>query len=132
MMLTSEFVGYLQAQFADTKFYNGAINKNEAQNIGVFARDGAAPRLALGGKDNTSYNVLPITILVHWSEDSNVCEIKAWALYNYLFASSNFYIGARRIVQIQMLNPNPIDIGRDENNFCERVIRLNIFYEEVE
>lgn len=129
MMKVSEFVGHLKTVFPTTKFYNGSINKAEKQCVGVYARGGAGGLLALGGKAYTSYAVLPITLLVHWSEDSDVCETKANEIFEYLFGLSNITIGGRRLIQVRLPDSSPIDVGRDEGNISERTIHAHLFYE---
>jgi hypothetical protein len=133
MMQISEFKGYLESQFAGTKFYSGAIDKSLTQCIGVYPKGTGSPNLALGGKQNTSYGKLPFSILVHWTESSTQCEAKANEIYDLLFGASNFMIGNRRIINIELSSPCPIDLSRDDNNICEMVIMGTIFYEkEVE
>lgn len=129
MMLVSEFVTYLQQEFPSVSFYNGTINKNEPECVGVYATGRIGPRIALGGLENTSYSHLPVSILVHWGKNSDKCQIQANSIYERLFGKSNFYIGDRRIASLQMLDSCPVDIQRDENGICEMVIRLNILYD---
>lgn len=129
-MLVAEFTNYLKTQIVNTAFRTGAIDKNNAQSIGVYlAKTGAASEIALGGVSNTSVSILPVRILVHWSEDADLCQQKANTIYSALEGKTDFLIGARRIAFIEMLDISPVDIGRDNNNVCEMVIRLIIHYE---
>lgn len=130
MMTSSEFVQFLKEKFPDIKIYNGTINRKEAYCIGVYTQGTYNPILAIGGPANTSYGVLPIRILVHWGEDANICQQKANEIYNILFGLNDFKIADRRIINLQMLDPCPVDIQRDENNICEMIIRLVIFYDK--
>lgn len=130
LMLVTEFTDYLKTQMLNTTFRTGAIDKNNAQNIGVYlGKTGAASNIALGGVNNTSVSILPVRILVHWSEDADLCQQKANAIYSALEGKTDFLIGARRIASVEMLDIAPVDIGREQSNVCEMVIRLNIHYE---
>ena len=126
MMLTvSNFVPVLKTQYPNIKFLNGCISKDE-KCVGVYARGNAAPISAIGSKP--SYGVLPVTMLVHWGENSNDCETTANTLYEGLENGIETINGVR-VIQIQMLDSSPVNIGRDDNNTCEMTLRLNILYE---
>lgn len=126
MMLTvSNFVSVLKTQYPDIKFFNGCISKDE-RCVGVYARGNATPPTAIGSKP--SYGVLPVTLLVHWGENSNECETTANALYEGL-EEGIAEINGVRVIQLQLLESTPINIGRDDSNICEMTIRLNIMYE---
>ena len=126
MMLTvSDFVQSLKAKYPDIKFFNGCVSKDE-RCVGVYARGNATPISAIGTKP--SYNVLPVTLLVHWGENSADCESTANLLYEGLEAGIET-INNVRVIQIQMLDSTPVNIGRDDNNTCEMTLRINIFYE---
>lgn len=126
MMLTiSDFVQVLKAKYPNIKFLNGCISKAE-KCVGVYARGNAAPISAIGSKP--SYNVLPVTLLVHWGENSDDCETTANTLYEGLEAGIET-INNTRVIQVRMLDSTPVNIGRDDNNICEMTLRINIFYE---
>lgn len=126
MMLTiSKCLNALKQGFPDIKFFNGCISKNE-KCVGVYARGNAAPPSAIGSKP--SYGVLPVTMLIHWGENSNECETIANTLYEGL-ENGIAEIDGVRVIQLQLLDSTPVNIGRDDNNICEMTIRLNIFYE---
>jgi hypothetical protein len=125
MITISDFVQVLKAKYPDIKFFNGCISKDE-KCVGVYARGNAAPISAIGTKP--SYNVLPVTLLVHWGENSNDCELTANTLYEGLEAGIKT-INNTRVIQVQMMDSSPVNIGRDDNNICEMTLRINIFYE---
>lgn len=125
MITTSNFVQVLKSKYPDIKFFNGCISKNE-KCVGVYARGNASPPTAIGSQP--SYRVLPVTMLIHWGENSNECETTANTLYQGLEEGIESINGVR-VVQIQLLESSPVNIGRDDNNICEMTIRLNIFYE---
>lgn len=126
MMLTiNDFVQALKAKYPDCSFYNGCIDKH-SKCVGVYARGSAPPIKAIGTK--SSYGVLPVTMLIHWGENSQECESTANKLYEGL-EDGIAEINSTRVIQIQMLEACPTNIGRDDRNICEMTIRLNIMYE---
>lgn len=125
MLKVKDFVQVLKAKYPDIKFFNGCVSKDE-KCVGVYARGNAAPVSAIGTKP--SYSVLPVTLLVHWGENSDDCETTANTLYESLEAGIKT-INNTRVIQIQMLDSSPVNIGRDNNNVCEMTLRINIFYE---
>ena len=125
MLNVSNFVQVLKALYPDIKFFNGCISRDE-KCVGVYARGNAAPISAIGTKP--SYNVLPVTLLIHWGENSSDCELTANTLYEGLSEGIET-INNMRVIQIQMVDSCPVNIGRDDTNICEMTIRINIFYE---
>lgn len=130
MMKVSEFKGYLEQQFPSITFYNGSIDKNKKQCVGIYAKGSSSPVMPLGGPTNGSYGQLPISILVHWSESSDQCEETANTIFNHLYGLSNAMAGDRRIVSVRLLDPCPVDLQRDNQNICEMVIRAIILYDK--
>ena len=126
MMITiNNLVRELKLLQPDVKYFNGCISKTE-KCVGVYARGNASPISAIGSK--ASYGVLPVTLLVHWGENSDDCEKTANALYEAL-ESGIPTINGVRVIQTNLLDSCPVNIGRDDNNICEMTIRINILYE---
>lgn len=125
MLSVSDLLSAMKLKHPQMKFYNGCINKNE-KCIGLYARGNDTPPSALDSKP--SYGILPITMLVHWGENSNECEQTANTLYEGLEDGISS-IKNIRIIHIKLLDSSPINIGRDDKNICEMTIRFNILYE---
>lgn len=125
MITISNFIEVLKERYPDIKFFNGCISKTE-KCVGVYARGSAPPPTAIGSQP--SYRVLPVTLLIHWGENSQGCENTANSLYKGLEEGIDS-ISGRRVITTQLLESSPTNIGRDDNNICEMTIRLNIFYE---
>lgn len=126
MMLTiNDFVQVLKNRFPEVKFFNGCISKPD-RCVGVYARGNATPVTAIGSQ--ASYNILPVTLLVHWGENSHDCEVMANALYEVLEQGIST-ISDFRVIQLQLVDSTPVNIGRDDNNTCEMTLRVNIIYE---
>lgn len=129
MLKSNDFKEYLKLQFVGKKIYNGTLNKNEKQCIGIYTKGNSSPHIAIGGKENTSYGELPLTILIHWTEDTNLCETMANEIYENLYGTSQITMNGVKVVYIDMVDSCPINVSRDSNNIVEMVIRINIFYE---
>lgn len=127
-MTTNDFMSYLSDNFPSIDFSNGYINRNKEMVVGIYLSSSPIVTLAIGGTQNSSYGTLPISILVHWTKDSNECEGLAKSIYDFLLGKSNFETNGIRVASIQMQESSPVNISRDEKGFCEMVIRCNIIY----
>lgn len=127
-MLLSEIREYLKTIIDCPQWYIGKIDNSKEQCIGIYNRIGPAPNIAIGGLENTSYATKAISILVHWTKNCNVAEIKAQEVYNSLFCKDGT-IGGKRIIKFDMRTPEPISIGTDSNGVFEFVIETVIYYE---
>lgn len=128
-MRISQFKSFLEQHFPTVKFYNGFINKADSQCVGLYSRGSAPVHSALGGKQNASFSTTPVSVLVHWGESSDGCEAKARELYDFLVGRSNFLVGNIRVAVVQMKEPNPILVGRDDGGIVEMVFNMNIVYD---
>lgn len=125
MLTVGQFKDTLKAMYTSIKFFNGCISKDE-KCVGVYARGQVPPPIAIGTK--SSYGILPVTLLVHYGENSDTCETVANTLYEGL-ENGIEQIDDVKVIQIQLLDSTPVNIGRDDKNICEMTIRLNIVYE---
>lgn len=129
MLRTSQLAAYLRQRLSDTSIINGSIEKDKPQSIGVYGRQGVPPVVAVGGKENSSYNILPISILVHWTENQELCDEKAEEIYDLFFMMTNTLIGSSNVIGVAMKTSSPVNVGRDEKNICESVIEMDIYFE---
>ena len=83
-MLLSEIREYLKSKIESPQWYLNKVGAME-QSITIYNVVGPAPRIALGGLEQTSFTTKAISILVHWGKDSNKAEIKAQEVYNAFF-----------------------------------------------
>lgn len=127
-MTTAEVITFLKARFTNYKFYNESINAAE-QCIGVYVRGSAEPHVALGGKSNQSYGIIPMQLLVHGSEDAGVTQTIANTVYDSLYCLSDFLIGTKRVASLRMKDSHPIGIGRDKNNVFEMTFSFDLIYD---
>jgi hypothetical protein len=131
-MQTNEFLLFFKNKFPEYAQYakNGFIDKSKEKGIGIYlgvARD--KQTIALGGLKCTETYTLPLNISIRWTESTVDCDTVANNIFTALFGLSNVIFGNRRIAGISLLDPVPVDIGRDEKNICQTVIRINVTYD---
>lgn len=126
-MLLSEIREYLKTKIDSPQWYLNKVGDKE-ESITIYNTTGQAPRIALGGLEQTSYTTKAISILVHWGKDSNKAELKAQEVYNSFFGQSGI-IGDKRVIQFKMKTDSPIYVGTDTEGIIEYVIETIIYYE---
>ena len=130
MITLAEVRDWIKTFNAANNYFIGKIDNKQENSIGIYQRktiDG--PRVAIGGRSLTSYDVKSISILVHWNKNANETEKRAQYLYNRLFEAESVVIGGTPIKMIALLQNEPVDVGTDDNNVYERVIELDLYYE---
>ena len=130
MITLAEVRDWIKTFNAANNYYIGKIDNKQENSIGIYQRktiDG--PRVAIGGRSLTSYDVKSISILIHWNKNANETEKRAQYLYNRLFEAESVVIGETPIKMISLLQNEPVDVGTDDNNVYERVIELDLYYE---
>lgn len=126
-MLLSEIREYLKTKIESAQWYLNKVGDKE-ESITIYNTTGPAPRIALGGLEQTSYTTKAISILVHWGKDSNKAELKAQEAYNAFFGQDGT-IGGKRIIQFKMKTDSPVYVGTDTEGIIEYVIETIIYYE---
>lgn len=126
-MLLSEIREYLKSKIDNPQWYLNKVGDKE-QSITIYNTVGPAPRIALGGLEQTSFTTKAISILVHWGKESNKAELKAQEVYNALFGQDGT-IGGKRVIQFKMKTDFPIYVGTDSEGIIEYVIETIIYYE---
>lgn len=130
MITLAEVRDWIKTFNAANNYYIGKIDNKQENSIGIYQRktiDG--PRVAIGGRSLTSYDVKSISILIHWNKNANETEKRAQYLYNRLFEAESVVVGGTPIKMIALLQNEPVDVGTDDNNVYERVIELDLYYE---
>ena len=125
----------------DEHVYMGKLDNKQQKSIGVYSRSSSGPpNIALGGLDYTSYDVRPISLLVHWNRSKPESEEAAYTLFETmpifvyeLFETirnvSSLDIGDTHINYIRLMVPEPQDVGTDDNGVYEYVIWLDFIYQ---
>jgi hypothetical protein len=120
MMTIQEFVTWLKSQSV-SGVYAGYIPKDKEQVIGVYKRPSVAQPQAYG---QSSYSILGLTILIHWTkgmyeteaEANRLCDILRRA--NFTTANHTGWITITR---------EPEDVGKDDKGICEMVIDISVY-----
>lgn len=126
-MLLSEIREYLKTKVDSPQWYLNKVGDKD-ESITLYNTTGPAPRIALGGLEQTSYTTKAISILVHWGKDSNKAELKAQEVYNAFFGQVGL-IGGKSVKLFKMKIDSPIYVGTDTEGIIEYVIETIIYYE---
>ena len=111
-------------------YYIGKLDNKKDKSIGIYQlKNSMPPRICLGGLENTSYEIKPISILIHWNANARETEEFSCKLYKEILNQKSVVINGHHIKYLQLLNNEPIDVGTDDKNIYERVIELNFYYE---
>lgn len=127
-MLLSDIREYLKTKVECPQWYLNKMGGTKEESITIYNSIGLAPRMALGGLENTSYTTKAISILVHWGKDSNKAELKAQEVYNAFFGKDGI-MGGKRVIQFKMKTDSPIYVGTDSEGIIEYVIETIIYHE---
>ena len=123
----SEWLKTLEIKFDN--YYIGFLDKKKDKSLGVYnlKRDNRLI-MAIGGIENSSYNVKKISLLVHYNQASDETEEIANQLFEEIMNSRPGTIGKHKVYFIGMFNNEAIDVGRDDKSICEYVIEFEIYY----
>lgn len=114
----------------DDNVYIGKMDGKKQKSIGVYSRPTSGnPNTALGGLDCTTYDVKPVSLLVHWGKDKGAAEAAACGLFEKLRNVTSLTIGGTHIDYVRLMVPEPQDVGTDDSGVYEYVIWLDFLYE---
>ena len=128
-MTLLQYKDYFKKNFKWTDSISiGKIDDNQEKAICFYnSQRGNTYIGTLGGKENRSTNIKPITILLRYTKNQNSAEQMAQKIYEF-FEERTFFIDSKRIFTI-MTYSAPINLGTDDKNVYEYSIELD-FYEE--
>lgn len=108
----------------------GKLQDKVDKSIGVYPlRRNGMPRIPIGGRKNSCYETKRFSILIHWNKSVLEAEQVANALFNLLSDTRRVIVNEQTILFVQLLVPEPISVGTDDNGIYEYVIEAEIFYE---
>ena len=81
----------------------------------------------IGGKNNKSTYIKPITILLRYTKNQDSAEKQAQSIYEF-FEERTFFIGEKRIF-VMMNTEEPINLGTDEKGVYEYSIEMDLYIE---
>lgn len=116
---------------ADRKhIYCGRMADKKACSIGVYNLSSRRQRQnTVGGSENSSYRVKPVSMLVHWNKSTSDTEEASMRLYEAVSNVRNVEVNNKRILFAEMLTDIPVDVGTDDNGIYEMVIEADFYYE---
>lgn len=113
-------------------YYSGKLSSKKEKSIGIYQPQTRPPaHVCLGGIDNNFYDIKPVSLLVHWNNNSTQTESAALTVYQAIQSAENITIGGNHVCFIQMGGNEPVDVSTDENGIYERVIEFNIYFERT-
>lgn len=115
----------------DATWSIGRYEAEKEKRVCVYQRtDYSDATIALGGNETTKTLLKHVQVLVHWNKNHRETEEAALALYSALQWNPRPTIGDTRASYIDLLLPEPVDVGSDSNGIFERVLWLDIYFEE--
>ena len=130
MIYLSNIRDWLKTLISADFYYIGKLDSKNDKSIGVYQRKNPAPPIKAIGQPS-SYEIKPISILVHWNKNADETEKTAYELYKQLTAVSSLDLNNTHVQFINLLQSEPVDVGTDDNGVYERVIEFDIYYERT-
>lgn len=128
MLFLDDVKNWLKQFGIAQNYYVSKLDSKREKSLGVYQRKTpSAPIIAIG--QDSSYEIKPISLLLHWNKNAVETEKAAYELYKQLRAVSSFEINGTRIQMLLLLQSEPIDVGTDSNGVYERVIEFDLYYE---
>lgn len=111
----------------DENVYIGKLDNKKEKSIGIYSRPTSGNvKIPLGGIENASYDVKPVSLLVHWNKSKNDTEVAAYSLFEKL---QQMPLNENAKIQfIRLATPEPQDVGTDDNGVYEYVIWIDVIY----
>ena len=129
MIYLSDVRDWLKTYNIADHHYIGKLDNKKEKSLGVYQREGGEAHIAIGGLDNTKYDIKRVSILLHWNKNAKETEITAYELYDKIIKTKELNIGETPVHCLMMRNPEPVDVGTDDAGVYERVIQLDIYFE---
>ena len=111
------------------RVYIGKMDGKKQKSIGVYSRPTSGmPNIALGGVNCTTYDIKPVSLLVHWCKDKGAAEAAAYGLFEKLKSVTSLSIRDTHINYLRLMVQEPQDVGTDDSGVYEYVIWLDFIY----
>lgn len=129
-MTMENILDWLETLDVADHYYANRLDNKQEKSLGVYNRTAAGrPVTALGGIENSSYNILPVSLLLHWNRSYPQAEAAAQGLWDKLQCVTDIDIpGDQHIQFLQMTVPDPVYVSTDQDGIHEFVISFNLYY----
>lgn len=132
-MMLSDIRDYIAGLDIAEQCYMGKLDGKKEKSIGCYhLRRSGSSHIPFGGRSNATYDVLPVSILVHWNRYAVETGRIARQLYNKIRDLENATVNNQTIKFCCMLVPEPQDVGTDDNGIYEMVIEAEFYTEKEE
>ncbi len=130
MLSLADIREYISGLGIAEQVYIGKLDNKKTHSIGVYHRKGSGPPVtALGGPEQSSYDIRRISLLIHWDKDVRASEAAAYSLYEKLQNESSLVMGETPVHFLIFQVPEPVDVGTDDNGVYEYVIWVDFVYQ---
>lgn len=129
MIYLSDVRDWLKTYNIADHYYIGKLDNKQEKSLGVYQREGGEAHVAIGGLDNTKYDIKRVSVLLHWNKNARETETTAYELYDKIIKTKELIIGETPVYCLMMRNSEPVDVGTDDAGVYERVIQLDIYFE---
>lgn len=128
MIYLSDVRDWLKSVTNAEHYYIGKLDNKQDKSIGVYSlKQSGAPARAIG--DESTYSTMFVSLLLHWNNNAKETEQAARKLFETLYSIKNVKINEHTIYIIELLTPEPIDVGTDDKGIYEQVIEVKFYYE---
>lgn len=106
----------------------GKIDNNQEKAVCFYnSKRQLAYSPVIGGKNNKSTYIKPITILLRYTKNQDSAENNAQLIYEF-FEERTFSIAGKRIFVI-MNTEEPVNLGTDDKGIYEYLIEMDLYIE---
>lgn len=128
MITLANIRDYLKSFDLFEHYYIGKLDNKQDKSLGVYSLKHNEPPVTAIGTQST-YDIIGVSLLIHWNNNADETEITARQLFEYLRTVKKLRINNTQVYMIQLLMPEPVDVGTDDKGIYERVIEMKIYYE---
>nr|DAX10512.1 MAG TPA: hypothetical protein [Bacteriophage sp.] len=130
MIYLSDIRDFLKTVFKAEHYYIGKLDNKLDKSLGVYSlKQSGAPARAIG--DESTYNTISVSLLLHWNNNANETERQARNLFETLYSVKDVEINKHTIYIIELLTPEAVDVGTDDKGVYEQVIEVKFYYERM-
>lgn len=128
MITVADVRDYIKTFELADNYYSGKLDNKRDRSFGFYSLKRSEPPLRMVGTE-PSFEIIGISILIHWNNNSTETESAARRLFSALYSARDVKINGHDVYLIELLFPEPIDVGTDDKGVYERIIEMKIYYE---